>query len=214
MTLNINPCARVISLALFFLSCSLDMAAQCWLRVKVDPNPAPWRSGPNQVQATGWQEPREDVYFGGTWSVDTITTIQFQPLNDSSRLDVITHTTTANWIPGVTPRGFAGRSTSTVSTDLNPRGNGYYRTKVRYVGRCGGQTIPIAESDTVSGPVLITRPSAPDYQSGSPALWYLGPGITSNGAYSAQTVFTPGVANGATPGCQRTLFQQALRGYL
>jgi hypothetical protein len=44
----------------------------------------------------------------------------------------------------------------------------------------------------------ISRPARPDYAAGAAtALWYLGPGIAWDGNYTAQTVFTPGAANGA-----------------
>jgi hypothetical protein len=48
-----------------------------------------------------------------------------------------------------------------------------------------------------SNQIQISRPGRPDYQSGYPTLWYLGPGIASDGSYNAQTVFRPGAANGA-----------------
>ena len=48
-----------------------------------------------------------------------------------------------------------------------------------------------------SASISISRPARPDYASGYPrALWFIG-GVTSDGAYNAQTVFTPGTANGA-----------------
>jgi hypothetical protein len=44
----------------------------------------------------------------------------------------------------------------------------------------------------------ISRPARPDYYSGYPTgLWFLGNGITADGSYNAQTLFTPGAANGA-----------------
>jgi len=44
----------------------------------------------------------------------------------------------------------------------------------------------------------VVRPARPDYLAGHPtALMYLGSRVSLDGAYSAQTVFTPGAANGA-----------------
>src|ERR1700733_80889 len=73
-----------------------------------------------------------------------------------------------------------------------------------YAPYCGGGqaenfggwsgTPPFGTSNTIN----ISRPARPDY---SPSefwpLWYLGSGITSDGAYHGQTVFVPGAANGA-----------------
>jgi hypothetical protein len=92
------------------------------------------------------------------------------------------------------------------SVTLEASGPGLYSMTAYHsaYNTCLGQWMPCAAGCTnglgysYSPPLTVARPARPDY---APlymtSLWYLGPGIVSDGFYTARTAFIPGAPNGA-----------------
>ena len=171
---------RVTALALACVSISQIGRAQCqdsttmWgYTAEID------RVGSNSVVASAGSET-----FGDYW-YDWAAYVQSTEYVNSTVL----HT-------GEQQAGYGGQALIQWTDAPSSAGTGTYSNSNTHVWQssCGDYgSLPSSSS------LAVSPPARPDYASGQPtALWYLGPGVTSDGNYSAQTVFTPGNPNGAT----------------
>lgn len=189
-------CALLIGL---FLS-PVVLRAQCLLIVDTVSNPTPQRTGAGNgsLTSTGWQQPSNLPYaIIGNWSVRTTTVIEYLSLG--TWVPVTQNETVVQWTP-MTPRGAGSRTSVTTVAPLQSYGGGSYRATIKFWAACGtgGTYQRVLQGDVNSTSITVSRPAAPDYMTGSPALWFLGSGVLSNGPYSSVTTLRAGATNGAT----------------
>ncbi len=169
--------------------------AQCQLFTESDPLTV--RSSPNEARGTASTYPTASIV--GNWTVTITAVLRFTP-DFGSEQTVETQSTVVNWGPG-TPAGVGSTVTATANEELEPHGNGSYRTIWQGVAVCGGQTF--TNPDITSAPVSITRPTRPDYTTSNRFLTYMGGEAgtytTDIGTTFSNTVsLKVGATNGAT----------------